>query len=129
MLGTVPTLNGLTIFGRSYTFNSYVLARAGQRVALPGVDGLAHLDLGYRGSETSVTGFLYGYPLASYQAAIQGFESFRDGRAYVLIDNRGLTWPAAVLEDLRYAPISGPDPQWGFWTTYQATFFQLAYHL
>lgn len=120
------TFNGVAIFGSAVTMATGDEQRADQVNEYFGVSGREVLDGGGRGRVTQVSGVLSGADLSSYLAAVALVRSYRDGRAYVLVDTAGVSWPyvrmIAFNEVGRLQRGSGPV---GFFRQYSATFEHL----
>lgn len=121
----VPTFNSLPIFGIAVRMTTALNPREEQRVAAPGVNNVASLAMGARGRVTTATGVLTGASLLALNLNISAFESFFDGRAYVLATNDGRVWPNVKLA--RFEPQGRYllDAKWGYVRAYQAEFFHL----
>lgn len=86
-----------------------------------GLNGTERLDGGLPGRFTEVKGVHYGADLASFTAAQEGMRSYNDGLAYVLVDNRGVTWANVLLETFQPEGAKvQQDPYGGFWQPYTA---------
>ena len=93
----MPTFNGEAIFGVAVKMATASNPRADQKNAFAGLNGVESLDQGDRGTVTTVSGHLIGIGPAGLNAALMLFRSYRDGRAYALVDNFGNTWPFVKL--------------------------------
>lgn len=93
----MATYNSVDL-GYIQSFTTAPNAHARQVTAYPGVNGLEILNLGSRGSTTSVSGAVSASSLANLSSALQTLGAYvSDGGAYTLVDNLGTTWTNVVM--------------------------------
>lgn len=95
-------------FDLGFIFQMPVAAnpKARQINAYAGANGLEVIDHGSRGGTTFVEGAFGSSTTAGLSAVEQGMRSLMvDGRAYILVDTLGKSWPGVIL--VKYQPI-GP---------------------
>lgn len=92
MPATYALFNGENIFGVSVQMATADNPRATQQNAYAGVSGIETLDQGSRGRFTVAEGVHAGVGLGGLASVQEGCRSYRDGRAYTLLDTRGVTW-------------------------------------
>jgi hypothetical protein len=121
----IPSFNGVFIFGRAVKTIRAVNPRDEQRVSAPGVEGVVVVDLGHRGRVTKVQGLLVGVNAPALNLAQSLFESYVDGRLYILVDSYSNIWPYVKL--MRFEPASHPrfDAWYGYILPYSAEFQHL----
>lgn len=91
------SFNGVALFGAAVTMMTGDDERDTQQNRYFGLNGREVLDGGSRGRITQVQGVLAGTDLATLNANIALVRSYRDGRAYVLVDTSGRSWPYCRL--------------------------------
>jgi hypothetical protein len=94
--------------------------------AFPGVDGRESLDLGERGRIITASGLIVGATQGDVASALAIFRSYKDGLAYVLTDQFGVSFSNVKL--MRFQPSGrvGYSTTHGAYTyAYEATFEQL----
>lgn len=96
--------------------------REEQRIATSGSNGTGSLDLGGRGRQTQVQGFLYGTLAADLNMAEVTFESYIDGQLYILVDQFSNAWPNVKLVSFEPQGKVNYDAKWGYCRPYTATF-------
>ena len=82
----------MNIFGEQVSMRTSDNPRALQQNAFAGVSGVEGLDHGSRGRFTVAAGWHAGAGLGGLAAVQEGARSYRNGRAFVLVDTRGVTW-------------------------------------
>jgi hypothetical protein len=92
MPATFATFNGVNIFGAVVQMKTADNPRAVQQNAFAGVSGVEGLDHGSRGRYTTAAGTHAGAGLGGLAVVQETCRAYRDGRAYVLVDTRGVTW-------------------------------------
>ncbi len=118
----IPSFDGVACFGPA----PYVLAKRNPPErwwhGYPGVHGLQTVVGGTRGATASATGVLAGDTLADLAAAQNVFEVFKEiGGPAILIDTKGVPWPAMILIDFEpVGPILRDD--YGVCQDYRAIF-------
>lgn len=106
-----------------HEFRPLAWSRGVQRRSFAGVDGELVLDLGIRSREVLQTGRLHADSDAALTALIAAIEAAADGQPHALADNRGQTYPRAILERFQLA---GPRRQSrGVVCDYEITYRQL----
>lgn len=121
----MASFDGQLIFGRGVVMEPQTNPRDDQRVAAPGVNGVATLDLGGRGRITRVTGLLVGANAAALNAAELLFSGYWDGQLYTLVDTFGNAWPYVKLVNFRPQGRVRLDSKWGYVRNYEAEFFHV----
>lgn len=120
----MPSYDGATIFGRSYSFATNKNPTAAQVNAFFGLNGVESLYGGSRGYVTLVRGVLTGSDAASLASAEETFRSYDDGIARTLVDNFGVSWPQVKLVNFSPQGRVLRDGR-GFYRPYQAQFQHL----
>jgi hypothetical protein len=92
MPATYATFNGSNIFGAVVQMATADNPRAVQQNAFAGVSGVEGLDHGSRGRFTVAAGTHAGVGLGGLAVVQEACRAYRDGRAYTLVDTRGVTW-------------------------------------
>ncbi len=92
MGATYARFNGVNIFGETVVMRTSDNPRATQQNAFAGVSGVETLDHGSRGRHTFAQGVHAGVGLGGLANVQETCRSYRDGRAYILLDTRGVTW-------------------------------------
>lgn len=109
MPSTSATFNAENIFGVNVKMATADNPRAMQQNAFAGVDGMESLDQGSRGRFTVARGTHAGVGLGGLAVVQEACRAYRDGRAYTLVDTRGVTWLYVQLVsyepegDIKYA--------------------------
>jgi hypothetical protein len=99
MSAPIPTFAGVAIFGIIESMTTKDNPRDKQLNAYNGQDGQECLDGGFRGRVTFARGELTGSNFSGLAAAQGVFRSFNDGNAYILTDDKGVTWSSPVRLD------------------------------
>ena len=97
-MGYPGTFNGVSIFGFQVKMQTVDNPRGQQINAFPGLSGRESLDQGLRGRFTNVEGRHFGSNISDLASVQETYRSFNDGRAYPLVDTRGLTWLNVKME-------------------------------
>lgn len=93
----VPLLDGYDIFGVGVRMNT---GKDPRRVALNtycGINGEEAIDCGGSGYWTFITGRTFQPSYVYFDAYQRYLESFMDGKAHVLFDNKGRTWNYVLM--------------------------------
>jgi hypothetical protein len=109
MPATYALFNGVNIFGETVSMRTSDNPRALQQNAFAGVSGVEGLDHGSRGRFTVAAGLHAGIGLGGLAAVQESARAYRNGRAFVLLDTRGVTW--------LYVQLVGFEPEGRFRTT------------
>lgn len=121
----MPSFAGLNLFGIAVTMSTADNPRERQENSFPGLSGVESLDMGSRGRFTSVEGTLMGADAAELGQMLTLFRSFKDNRAYVLVDMFNDGWPYVMLDVFQPIPPVHSNADGRYWQKYRARFYHL----
>lgn len=122
----IAFLDGNAIFGTSIEFEGpEVPTRRSMENMYPALNGVESLDMGDAGMVSTIRGRLWGNSPGALAAAVSQIGAFYDGKAHVLTDTDGTSWPNVKLIGFSRLPKKSIDPANGYTQRYEARFFHL----
>jgi hypothetical protein len=121
----MASFGGTNIFGTAVSMMTADNRREKQLNAYFGLSGLEGLDGGMRGRVTHVSGLLYGISPAALGSSEEGFRSFNDGVARILVDTLGVTWLNVCLDSFQPIGRVRQSPAGTLFRSYKARFLHL----
>lgn len=128
----MATFNSIDIFGVHLIMTPVQAPKARELIGFAGVNGLFAIDLGTRGGQTHVEGWLTGATVSDVVSAESAFRTFQsNGGAFTLVDNAGVTWSNVILDTFAPSPgfrevIDVANGFTGMGRHYTATFLHLS---